>query len=330
MVRAAFFGRNRDSLKQVYGEANWQRIAECCDIHWPVVTAENFNEQLPRLAELEVIFSSWGMFPLTEEHLNAMPKLKAVFYAAGSVKGFAVPLLQRGVTVVSAWGANAVPVAEFALAQILLANKGYFRNIRDCADPETRRRAFRGVGNFGETVAILGAGMVGRTLIEFLKPFQLHAIVFDPFLTAGQASELGVGKVTLNDAFKRGRVVTNHLASVPETQGLLRGEHFASMRQSAVFINAGRGATVAENDLIDVLRERPDLTALLDVTHPEPPRPDSPLYELPNVFLSSHIAGAIGPERARLGNAMLEEFTSWLQGKPLRYAVTLDMLKTMA
>jgi phosphoglycerate dehydrogenase-like enzyme len=155
--------------------------------------------------------------------------------------------------------------------------------------------------------------------------------VWDPFLSDEQAAELGVEKVSsLMEAFQRGFVVSNHLANVPETRGLLTGEHFASMRKNATFINTGRGATVVEEDMIRVFQERDDLTALLDVTYPEPPVEDSPLYTMPNVHLTTHIAGSLGDEVVRMADYAIEEFQAWTQGQPLRYAVTLEMLPTMA
>jgi len=330
MTKAAFFCNHEATLHAVYSQGHRDRIAAACHLHPVVVTSANLDAHLPALADVEVIFSTWGMPVPTAEQAAQLRALKAVFYAAGTVKEFAMPFLERNVTVVSAWAANAVPVAEFTLAQILLSNKGYFRNARTCATPAGRTHAFRGQGNFDQTVALLGAGMIGRNVIALLKPFRLHAIVFDPFLSQADAAQLGVEKVPLDAAFARGLVVSNHLANVPETRGLLKRPHFAAMRENAVFINTGRGATVVEQDLIDVFRQRQDLTALLDVTDPEPPLPDSGLYSLPNVFFSSHIAGAMGSEVLRMADTVLEEFQSWRAGRPLRYAVTRSMLKTMA
>jgi len=330
MTKAAFFGNASTSLEQVYPRDRRDRIAAVCDVHPRTITAQNFSSEIAALADLEVIFSTWGMPGLTENQIALMPKLRAVFYAAGSVKAFAIPFLDRGIVVVSAWAANGVPVAEFVLAQTLLANKGYFRNIRDCGSPSTRSTAFRGSGNFHATVALLGAGMIGKKVIELMKPFCLRVIVFDPFLSQAEADRLGVEKVSLADAFQRGMVVSNHLANVPATRGLLRREHFSVMPENAVFINTGRGATVVETDLIDVLRTRPDLTALLDVTDPEPPPAASPFYDLPNVLLSSHIAGSIGNEVTRMADTVIKEFHIWRNGAPLRYAVTREQLDTMA
>jgi phosphoglycerate dehydrogenase-like enzyme len=143
-------------------------------------------------------------------------------------------------------------------------------------------------------------------------------------------NELGVRPVTLEQAFEQAFVVSNHLPNLPATKRMLRGQHFASMRQHATFINTGRGAQVDEDEMIEVLQARPDLTALLDVTHPEPPVPDSPLYTLPNVQLSSHIAGSLGNEVMRMADFMIDECRRYLAGQPLQYQVTLDMLETMA
>jgi phosphoglycerate dehydrogenase-like enzyme len=102
------------------------------------------------------------------------------------------------------------------------------------------------------------------------------------------------------------------------------------MKLNATFINTARGAVVRENELIDVLRERSDLTALLDVTYPEPPVPDSPLFTLPNVMLTPHIAGSVGPECLRMGELMYDELCRYLNGEPMRYKVRREQAAMMA
>ena len=99
----------------------------------------------------------------------------------------------------------------------------------------------------------------------------------------------------------------------------------------STFINTARGALVCEKDLCAVLQMRPDLTALLDVTCPEPPARDSPLYDLPNVMLTPHISGAIGAnDTRRLGELMLKEHRSYLDKGEMRWEIKPDRLLTMA
>ena len=123
---------------------------------------------------------------------------------------------------------------------------------------------------------------------------------------------------------------SNHLANNEQTKGMMRYEHFASMPPYATFINTARGPQLVQTDLFRVLEERPDLTALIDVTAPEPIPMDSPYYTLRNCFISPHLAGSESNEHARMGEYMLEEFRCCLEGRPTRYEVTADMLKTMA
>lgn len=327
LPRAAFFGNSAERIEAVYAQGRRQQVEQLTDCTPEIMGLAELDAG--DLADVEVLFSTWGFPVLGEAQLDKMPALRAVFYAAGTVQNFARPLIQRDITVVSAWAANAVPVAQWTLAQILLANKGYHRNEREFTATRQGRR-FRGRGNFGATVSILGAGQIGRRVIELLQPFDLDILVFDPFLPDDVAASLGVEKVELDEAFARGHVVSNHLANLPATVGMLSGAHFAAMAENATFINTGRGATVRETEMIEVLQLRPDLVALLDVTHPEPPPSDSPLWDLPNVHLTSHLAGSIGDEVVRMADYAIEEFVRWQRKEPLRYAVSEEMLELMA
>ena len=176
---------------------------------------------------------------------------------------------------------------------------------------------------------MLGMGKIGTRLRQLLKDYPLKVIAFDPFLTAERARELGVEAVSMEDVFARSSVLCNHIPDIPTTRGTLTEPLFRSMRDGATFINTGRGAQVIEGDMIKVLQDRPDLTALLDVTDPEPPRADSPLWQLSNVIISPHIGGTIGDEVTRLSDLAIEEFERWTQGQPLQQQVTAKILETM-
>jgi len=332
MIKIAILCEDQKLVDYVFAAGRKERLASVASLHPVVLNMKNLEKEAPKLNDVEVLFSTWGMPNLSPEQIALLPNLKAVFYAAGSVKGFAGNLLDRGIVVVSAWRANAIPVAEFACAQILLSCKGYFRNTRECRDQQLRSssKCFSGRGVFGEKVGLIGCGMISRHLIGLLKPFSLQVLVHDPYLQDDEAARLGVTKTTLPKIFGDCYVVSNHLPNLPALKGVLNGKLFRSMREGATFINTGRGAQVDEPALIEVLKERPDLTALLDVTYPEPPVEGSPFYMLPNVQLSSHIAGSLNDEVQRMADWMIEDFLNWEAGRPVFNMVTKRMLATMA
>ena len=285
-------------------------------------------------ADTEYIFSTWGMPAFScDEIRSILPSLKAVFYAAGSVQAFARPFIECGVKIFSAWAANAVPVAEYTVAQIILANKGFFKtaplsSVGKRDDSLEARGKF--CGNYGAKIGIIGVGMIGTLVAKMLKAYRLEVLAFDPFLSDEKAAALGIEKVSLTELFSECSVVSNHLANNEQTQGMLGGALFSLMKPYATFINTGRGAQVVEDELISVLSARPDLTAILDVTYPEPPLPDSGFYKLDNCILTPHIAGSSGDEVKRMADYMREEYQNFIQNKPCRFEVTAEMLKTMA
>jgi phosphoglycerate dehydrogenase-like enzyme len=301
----------------------------------PVMREEILAEP-EKYRDVEVIFSTWGMPKFTEEEIRAcLPSLRAVFYAAGSVQAFARPHLAAGVRIFSAWASNAVPVAEYTVAQILLANKGFYQSCRAMSQGDhkgAKAHFHRMPGNYGARVGIIGAGMIGKMVLRRLRDYRLETVVCDPFLSEEQAAELGAKKVSLEELFETCAVISNHVANLPATVGMLHYGLFSRMSETATLINTGRGAQVVEADLIRALEECPGRTAVLDVTYPEPPEVGSAFYRLPNVFLTPHIAGSAGDEVARMGEQMAGAFADWQKdgSRLLDCEVTEKMLETMA
>lgn len=317
---SAFLCRSEENVRYVYTPAQIAEIGSLTELRPGIFNENSFGKV--DLSDVELIFSTWGMPSLTPEQLALLPNLKAVFYAAGATDGFARPLFARDVKVLSAWLANAVPVAEFCAAQIVLGLKGYFRNcrmVKGKADWVTAHAA-AGPGCYGETVALIGAGAIATRTKELLEKYNVNVIVIP--------SRAERRTVSLEEAFAKSFVVSNHLPDRKDNIGVLDGKLFASMREGAVFINTGRGAQVNEAEMIEVLEQRPDLTALLDVMHPEPPEEGSKLYSLPNVRLTTHIAGSINDEVHRMADYMIDELKRYLAGEELIYEVRESMLLT--
>lgn len=332
------FGQNgHQNLLNAYDTAVREELESSLNFQDEITTAEALESRAlsGKLSQVSYVFTTWGMMPAAESDIRRFaPKLEAVFYAAGSVQSFARPFLQSGVKVFSAFRANAVPVAEYTLAQIILSAKGYFQAERiykqdkDPAKAAAYSKSHK--GNYGLNVGLLGAGAIGRLVIEFMKPFNMNIFVFDPFLSDETAAELGVRKTDLDTIFAECDIVSNHLANNINTKGILHYGHFSRLKPYTTFINTGRGAQVVEADLALAMQEDSTRTAVLDVTWPEPLADDSPFYELENVFNTPHIAGSQAAEIARMGEYMLEAWKGYESSEKSQHEVTLDMLDSMA
>jgi phosphoglycerate dehydrogenase-like enzyme len=308
-----------------------EKIHRSVNCPWPVLNPDEWRTAGVALREAEVIIGTWGMPALDEEFLAAAPVLKAVFYAAGSVKGLVTDACwDRDMVVSSAWVANGVPVAEYSLATILLSLKRFWHFSRRMKTEVTDQGEFMIPGNYHSTVGLVSLGAVGRSVARLLQPFDLMLLAYDPFLSEELAAELHVNLVSLEELFQKCDVISLHAPWIRETERMITGELISSMKEGATLINTSRGAVIAENEMINVLRHRPDLSAVLDVTYPEPAAADSPLRSLPNVVLTPHIAGSMQGECARMGDCMADELRRFVTGEPLRYRVTPAMLAKMA
>ncbi len=319
------------SLDLIYGEPEKRDIEARVQLLAPPLTPENAAAHPDLLRDADVIFSGWGAPKLDAAFMESVPNLKLFLYGAGSIRHFTTPAFwSRNIPICSAWAANALPVAEYTLAQILFSLKHGWHYAA-----EVRRLGAHPVrwpvpGAYQSTVGIISLGMIGRRMVELLKPFDLRILAYDPFVKPEEAKALGVTLVPLDTLFRDSDVVSLHTPWLKETEGLITGAHLASMKPGATFINTARGAIVREPEMIEVLEKRPDLFALLDVTYPEPPVPGSKLYTLPNVILTPHIAGSMNAECRRMGRYMIEELDRFNAAQPLRWRVTEKMAQTLA
>lgn len=318
-------------LPKAYPEALRAEIGKKVRLLPETISGSEWKNHTAALAEADVLFATWGMPKLDEEFLAAAPRLKAVFYAAGSVKCFATPeSYKRGILISSAWQANAIPVAEYSHATILLGLTGFWSSQRLARAGKFSHQHSPVAGAFHSNVGLVSLGAIGRLVAGHLAKHEINILAYDPYATPAAAASLGVTLVSLQELFAKSHVVSIHTPWLPETEKMINGPLLRSMPEGATLINTSRGAVIDETDLCQVLAERQDITAILDVTHPEPPLPDSPLRTLENVVLTPHIAGSIGGEVARMGYWMNDELDLYLAGKPLQHGVSEDMLARMA
>ncbi|MCX5085417.1 hydroxyacid dehydrogenase [Streptomyces sp. NBC_00401] len=319
---------HRDAL---FPPAAVQRLTRHVDID-PQLVAEDFD-QVPDLATVELLITSWGCPPLDDTVLARMPALKAVVHAAGSVKHHVTEACwDRGLRVSTAAAANAVPVAEYTVAAVLFANKrvleigGLYREHRAALDWSAR---FRGFGNYRKTVGVVGASLVGRRVLELLRPYDFDLLVADPHVDAATAEAMGARLVDLDEMLAVCDVVSLHAPALPETYHLLDARRLSLLRDGATLINTGRGSLI-DTQALTAEASSGRIHAVLDVTDPEVLPETSPLYSLPNVLLTPHIAGSLGGELERITRSALDEIERYCAGREFNHLVTRAALTTSA
>jgi phosphoglycerate dehydrogenase-like enzyme len=297
-----------------------------------VFTSFDTPEARAALADAEIMISGWGAPRIDRDVLAAAPRLRAVVHAAGTVKRHIdEAVFERGTVVSSAAAANALPVAEFTVAALILGAKKVFTRARRYAAsrPDGGWPAGRGPGLLGATVGIVGASRVGRLVIERLRALDVTVLLADPHVTEAQARALGADLTDLDTLCTRSELISLHAPALPETRRLIDARRLTLMHDGAVLINTARGSLVDTAALIDACTGG-RITALLDVTDPEPLPDGHPLLRLDNVFVTPHLAGAEGREVSRLGEFATDEVARFLRGDPLRGQIHVDHLAWIA
>jgi phosphoglycerate dehydrogenase-like enzyme len=324
-----------DKTRHVLDEALHARLAACCTVLTPTPMVEFTSpEARAILAQTDVLLTGWGCPFISPAVLAAAPDLKLVAHAAGTVKFTVDPVLyEAGIAVTHAAEANAVPVAEYTLAAIIFANKRVFE-LRDRYRADHSRRTTwplmdEPIGNFRRTVGLIGASRIGRKVARLLEVLEVEVLLADPYVTPSDPVCQYARPVELDDLLSRSDIVSIHAPSLPSTRHMIGARELGLMRDGSTLINTARGALVDEAALIAELQTG-RIHAVIDVTDPEIPGDDSALYDLPNVFLTPHVAGAAGTERLRLGAMAVAEVERFAAGRPLQHAIEPAILERIA
>ena len=304
----------------VFGDDERARLGEIVEID--MTDAATSLADIVDPAHVELLVTGWGVAPLGAHDLDALPWLRAIVHWGGGIGFLDAAAAARGIRVASARAANAIPVAEFTLAMITLAAKDAFWASRCyCAEQRfiDREGELPDTGLYGTSVGIVGASSIGTLVIEKLADTDARVLLFDPYATGGTASRLGVELVTdLAELAGRSDILSIHAPETPATIGMISQSVLGALPEGATLINTARGRLVDQAALVAELQAG-RLRAILDVTDPEVLEPGHPLYTLPNAFVTPHLAGSMGNELRRLGQAALAEVERYVAGLPFAH-----------
>ena len=323
-----------DTFRMQFGDAELARLGAAASLGDPVAVDELVSPaSRARLRTAEVLITSWGCPPLDAPAVAAAPGLRAVLHAAGSVRSHVTDaVFNRGILVTTAADANAEPVARYTLAAILWSLKkapflaAAARRWEGWTYTDPRRSE---LSSTGRTVALVGFSRIGRRVAALLSSFRdIRILVVDPVADPAEVVAAGAEPVPLAEALPRADVLSLHAPSLPATRRMIGTAELKALPPGATLINTARG------DLIDPAALEVaclgGLQAILDVTDPEPLPSSSPLYDLPNVVLTPHVAGSLGAETRLMTASALTELERYAAGLPPLTPVTAESLKVQA
>ncbi|MFL5873285.1 MAG: 2-hydroxyacid dehydrogenase [Solirubrobacterales bacterium] len=279
--------------------------------------------ELPESVEVHLIPRNGGLPPEIEEAqflvppfgssrvIEALPRFRALRVVQVNSAGvdWIAPAIPEGVTLCNARGTRDTPVAEWVVGAILDSYK-HFARFRQ---QQLQARWEPGMPKelAGSKVLIVGHGSIGRAVAERLLPFGVEVTG----IASRPRSNLH-GVETIDELLPQADIVIALLPATPETTGLIDRERLARLKTGALLINAGRGNAIDTDALLDELGSG-RLKAGLDVTEPEPLPPDSPLWKLPNVLITPHIAGDSPAADQRVYELVGDQIRRHLEGRPL-------------
>lgn len=228
---------------------------------------------------------------VTESILKRLPRLRVIARSGVGYDRIEVPAATaRNILVTITPTAVHEAAAEHALALLFAISKNVVRGDRATRAGEWPRWLIEPIR--GKTIGILGLGRIGQSMAVRSAALGMTVIAHDPFPDRTFASENNIELVDFNAMVQRCDVLSVHCPMGDSTAGIINRNVFAKMKPTAILINTARGPIVNERDLVEALRERTIMGAGLDVYEVEPPPKDNPLFELDNVVLTPHKAGA--------------------------------------
>lgn len=250
------------------------------------------------------------------ELLAAAPRLRVAGRLGVGLDNIDVPACQaRGIEVIPAIGANALAVAEYVVATVMVLLRGAYLSSAEVADGKwPRSRLSEGRETAGRTLGLVGFGGIGRLTAKLAQALGMRVVAYDPLLPADAPAwtESGVERRELDDLLGEADAVSLHVPLTAQTRGLIDAARIGCMKAEAVLINTARGGIVDEPALAEALRTGRLAGAALDVFEHEPLPAGSPLAGAPNLILTPHIGGVTRESNTRVSTMIAAKVANFL------------------
>ena len=276
------------------------------------------EELIPLVSDVDAVITQFA--PVSASVIEAMQRAKVIVrYGIGVDNVDLRAARSRDIPVCNVPDYCIDEVADHTLALILAATRGVVSNCVKArrgewglAVPPERMRALRDC-----TVGIIGFGRIGREVARRLQPFKCRRVVFDPVVDAGEITASGCEPIGVESLLSAADIVTHHCPLNDQTRNLIDARSIATMREGAILVNVGRGDLVESQALIAALEAGALSAAALDVFSPEPIPGDSPILQMDNVVVGSHVASASMPATKKLRETAANIAVLALRGEDL-------------
>ncbi len=293
------------------GKEHLAQLRNSCDECEVVLCADRgiFSEQL-KDAEILITY----LHPIPTEMIEGASRLRWIQALTAGVDMLPLDIIhRRGIIITSGRGIHRIYMAEYAIAAMIILARNLHHIFRNQIERKWDRSAPQGE-IYGNTLGILGLGSIGREIAKKVSCLGMRVIGVKRTPGPVESVEEVHGFGGMNEVFSRSDYVINLLPDTAETRGVIDRSCFDLMKDTACFINMGRGATVNEKDLVDALRTRKIRGAACDVFATEPLPDDSPLWGLDNVILTPHVCGVSLTYMERAIPIVLRNLGAYLTG----------------
>jgi D-2-hydroxyacid dehydrogenase (NADP+) len=276
------------------------------------VLAHGVSELPQDLSGIDVVISFGTEF--TDDFFRRATRLKWIQCLATGVDHLLrLPSLSSDVLLTSGRGIHGPPMRETVVYLMMGVSRGVARLIDDKKAHVWQRRFWKLL--YGKTAVVAGTGVVGSAIAQLLKAFGMQVVGVTRTPRPVEGFDEIMPTQRLPEAARRADFLINVLPATTDNALLFDGEIFAAMKPTAYYISAGRGQTVDEAALIAALRERRIAGAGLDVFQSEPLAPDSPFWDLPNVFITPHLGGYIAEYEDLIMPLVIDNMQAFLAGR---------------
>ncbi|WP_353065140.1 phosphoglycerate dehydrogenase [Tunturibacter psychrotolerans] len=293
---------------------------------WQIVTPDQIKNGLAaELADADALVVRSAV-QADAKLLESAPKLRVIGRAGVGVDNIDTDAAtHRGIVVMNTPGANAVAVAELTLGLMISLARAIPRANSTMHAGKWDKKSLQGQELRGKTLGIVGLGRIGLEVARRAASFGMNIIGYDPFVAPVIARENNVTLVPIDDIFKASDYLTLHVGLTTQTEGLINATSIKIMKKGIRIINCARGELIVEQALADAIKSGHVGGAALDVFHQEPLK-ESPFYNLDNVILSPHIAGATDEAQEAIGIQLAMQVRDYLKLGVVQNAVNLPSL----